>query len=191
MAFGPLSSSGAQTGREQRAEQRPVIVMGRFVAARMKPASTLLLVEIPVEIGGGEPHLHVGIAALEIMQPRDQPLERHRHIDLDGQFIVGAAASGCGSAFRSGRRHRAWREIDVAGLGQLGAPGIAAEKLKAQVLLQRLDLVAHGRAGDARARPPQAGNCQAWLRLRKRSAHVRAGGRVGPNDFTNGMCQPT
>ena len=46
----------------------------------------------------------------------------------------------------------------MAGLGQFGAPGIAREELDAELLFQRLDLMADGGAGDAElaGRQPEA-----------------------------------
>ena len=39
--------------------------------------------------------------------------------------------------------------IDVAGLGEFGAPGIPAEKLDAEALFQGFDLVAYSGTGNA------------------------------------------
>ena len=60
---------------------------------------------------------------------------------------AGLQVSGLGLDLVEGIAHR--REIGVTRLGQFGAPCVALEELKAQLLFQRLDLVADGGAGDA------------------------------------------
>ena len=123
----------------------------------MNPASTLLLVEVPIEIGGGQADFHVGVAPLEIMKPRDEPFQGHGDIDLDDEFIVvGRRLQGAGLGFDLVEGVADGGVIDLAGLGEFGPPGIPAEKLNAQSLFQGLHLMAHGGAGNSQFAGRQA-----------------------------------
>ena len=73
------------------------------------------------------------------------------------------------------------------GLGEFGAPGIAAEELDAQALFQGLDLMAHGRAGDAQFAGRQPEAAEPGGGFKGGQAHATEAGRVWPKYFTNGM----
>src|SRR5262245_14612451 len=135
---------------EERGEERAIMMRRRPVAGQDQAAIDMGLVEIPVEISGRQLDLHVGKPPLEVVEPRDQPFERHRDIDLDGQGIVGLAGPeqpGLGLDLVEGIANR--RVIEMAGLRQERAPGVAVEQLETEHLLQDPNLVAHRRAGDA------------------------------------------
>ena len=100
--------------------------MGCLLRARMKPASTLVLVEVPVEIGRRELDLHVREAALEIMKARDQPFQGDRHVDLDRELVVGRGGRKmrvCDGDLVEGIANR--RDNKLPRLGEFCAPGVA------------------------------------------------------------------
>ncbi len=51
----------------------------------------IVSVVVPVEIGRRQPHTHVRMPSLKIMQPRQQPFHRDRDIDLYRQLVAGCA----------------------------------------------------------------------------------------------------
>src|SRR5438105_4500834 len=159
----PFDETGRTDGRQERAEERAVVVARPPVAGENEAGIDIGLVEVPVELGGRQAHLHIGEAALEIMEPGDQPFERHGDIDLDRQLVVGGGgAQAFRLAFDLVESIAHGREIGMPRLGELGAPRIALEELKAQLLLQRFHLMAHRRAGDpelAACEPERAEPC--------------------------------
>ncbi len=123
---------------------------GRWLAGEDEGGIHVLLVELPVEEGGPQPHLHLGVAALEIVQARNEPFERHGDIDLHGDLVVlarGAQLLGLGLDAVEGLAHR--REVGLARSGELGAACFAAKQRQAEFFFERADLVADGGTGDA------------------------------------------
>ena len=123
----------------------------RFVAGEHHADVHIALVKIPIDVGGGEAHFHVGEAAFKIMQSWDEPFQGDCDIDLDGQFIVeGGGFDGFGvgldhveSVFDGGI-------IGLADCGQFCAAGVTAEQRKAHAIFQEFDLMADGGARDAK-----------------------------------------
>ena len=125
-------------------------MLWRFIAGQNDAGINMLLIKIPIEIGGGEPNLHVGVASLKIMEPRDQPFQGDREINLNGEFIVVRRRfQRAGLRFNLVKGVANGGIVDVPGLGEFGAPGIPAEELDAQSLFQCFHLVAYGGAGNA------------------------------------------
>ena len=163
---GPLEQLRRADRRQHRVEQRAVIVIGGAVARENEANIDIFLVEVPVEVRGREPDLHVRIALLEIVQPRDQPLERHRHIDLHGELVVGGGwlqRPGLRLDHVEGLAHRG--KIGVSGLGEFGAPRVTSEQLHAEPLFQRFHLVADSGAGDSQLSRCQPETSQPGRRL--------------------------
>ncbi len=83
--------------------------------------------------------------------------KRHGDIDLDDEIIVvGRRLQRSGLGFDLVESVADGRVIDLARLGEFGPPGIPAEKLNAQSLLEGLYLVAHGGAGNSKFAGSQA-----------------------------------
>src|SRR5262245_53323204 len=92
------------------------------------------------------------------MKAGNEPLECHGDIDLESELVVrrnGLETLSLGLDLVEGIAHR--REIGMSCRSELGPAGIAREELEAKLLLERLHLVAHRRAGDAElaAREPE------------------------------------
>jgi hypothetical protein len=84
------------------------------------------------------------------MKARNEPLESNRYIDLQDQFIiVGGWFQSARLGFDLVKSLADGGIINLASLGEFGAPGIPAEKLDAEALFQGFYLVAYGGAGYA------------------------------------------
>jgi len=99
-------------------------------------------------VGRGQPQLYLGVAALELRQPGQQPVHGQRGGGVDAQqpgLLACEFFGGIGNAVKRGLHHR---QVLPSGVGQPQAAAQPLEQRHAQPFFQQRYLAADGAVGD-------------------------------------------
>ncbi|MNH21113.1 hypothetical protein D3C79_809100 [compost metagenome] len=147
---------GAQrlgAGQQQRRADRDQVFGVQLVTAQSRPVAATI-VDGHVHVIGErafvhvhrlDPHVYVRMAFAELHQPGHQPLDGKARLQADGERALGAAGQQLvGRLGDGGEDVLDVEEVTLPLLGQQQGAVLAAKQLDAEVLFQRLDLVADG-----------------------------------------------